>query len=150
MQFSSPKLLMIVAILVSLPFGLTGCSNSDRLETVAVYGKVTYKGEPLPSGSVIFVPVSGGPTAEANIESDGKYSLGTYEKTDGVPPGEYDVMVVAMSEQQSMEAADAAAGSESLIPSRYGDPSKSGLKASVKPDDDNEINFDLVETAPTK
>lgn len=143
MQFSSPKMLIIPAMMASLTLIFAGCTPSDQLATVPVKGKVTYQGEPLPTGSVIFIPSGGGPTAEANIGPGGEYALGTYKKADGVPPGEYNVMVVAMTEQDAMDA-ESARGAESLIPSRYGDPSKSGLSASVKAGDPNEINFDLV------
>lgn len=122
---------------------LSGCASSNQLATVPVSGKVTYEGQPLTTGSVIFIAAAGGPTADANIGPGGEYTLGTYSDTDGVPPGEYNVMVVAMSEQDSMDA-ETGGGAESLVPSRYGDPSKSGLTASVKAGEPNEINFDLV------
>ncbi len=143
MQFSSLGMLVIPSMMVSLTLGFMGCTPSDQLATVPVKGMVTFEGKPLPNGSVIFIPSGGGPTAEANIGPGGEYALGTYKKADGVPPGEYNVMVVAMTEQDSLEA-ESARGAESLIPSRYGDPSKSGLSASVKAGDPNEINFTLV------
>ncbi|TWU24390.1 hypothetical protein Pla52o_23170 [Novipirellula galeiformis] len=144
MQFRSIQMLMVPAILASLSLGLAGCTPSNEMATVPVTGKVTYKGQPLPSGSVIFIASGAGPTADANIGPDGEYSLGTYSESDGVPPGEYNVMVVAMTGEDSIDA-EAATGSTSLIPSRYSDPSKSGLTASVKAGEDNEINFDLAE-----
>ncbi|MFG0261269.1 MAG: hypothetical protein ACF788_02640 [Novipirellula sp. JB048] len=143
MQSLSTPMLLIPALLASLSLGLAGCTPSNELATVPVSGKISFEGQPLSTGSVIFIPTGGGPTADANIGPNGEYALGTYDKSDGVPPGEYNVMVVAMSEQDSIDA-ETATGSGSLIPNRYGDPSKSGLTASVTAGEANEINFDLT------
>jgi hypothetical protein len=58
-----------------VPFVLTGCGGNYQ-----VSGKVTYKGKPVPVGSVYFMPDEGrkGRSANAPIK-DGKYST---------PPGE--------------------------------------------------------------
>lgn len=135
-------------LLIAVALAIAGCSRGNRLETAPVHGKVTYQAKPLPTGSVIFVPVTAGPTAEANLQPDGTYTLGTYDENDGVVPGEYKVMIIAMSESPTpLEAEDVkpGAGPKSLIPSRYGDTEKSGLRATVKADADNEINFELTD-----
>ena len=63
---------------------LAGCGSSDGRSHVApVKGKVTFKGEPLRTGSIIFVPDAGGKTAVADISREGEYVLGSYESTDG-------------------------------------------------------------------
>jgi hypothetical protein len=124
--------------------GIAGCGVKGEFETARVHGKVTYNGQPLATGSLVFVPVSPGPSAQANLDSSGNYVLGTYSTSDGAVIGEHEVMIVALTGADGpQEASDPNAGLKSLIPSRYGDLKKSGLRASVKPDTDNEIDFDL-------
>ena len=123
---------------------IAGCGKKGEFETAPVHGKVTYNGRPLETGSLVFVPVSPGPSAQANLDSSGNYVLGTYSTSDGAVIGEHEVMIVALTGADGpQEASDPNAGLKSLIPSRYGDLKKSGLRATVKADTDNEINFDL-------
>ena len=61
-----------------------GCSTKGT-----VTGTVTYKGTPIPDGSVQFMPENGGPTVSAVI-NDGKY---TAEK---VPAGPAKVAIASM------------------------------------------------------
>jgi hypothetical protein len=131
---------------------VAGCGGGgDQLETAEVTGKVTYKGEPLRIGSVLFTPVGGGPSAQANIDRNGNYTLGTYTETDGAVLGEHQVMIVAMtSPGGSGLPEDANKGDVapvSLIPDIYADPQNSGLKAEVNAGG-NVINFDLKEVPP--
>jgi hypothetical protein len=57
-------------ILLLLPsFGLSGCGSKRG----SVSGKVTWKGETLPSGLVIFVDKDGFVSPPAGIEVDGSY-----------------------------------------------------------------------------
>jgi hypothetical protein len=124
--------------------GIAGCGAKGAFETARVHGKVTYQGQPLATGSLVFVPVAGGPSAQANLDSNGNYVLGTYSKIDGAVPGEHEVMIIALTGGDGpQEATDLNAVQKSLIPSRYGDLKKSGLRPTVKPKTDNEINFEL-------
>lgn len=63
-------------ILTRAAFALSaGCSSENRIETGTVSGIVTYNGDPLQIGSLLFVPVAGGPSAEANIGTDGSFEM---------------------------------------------------------------------------
>ncbi len=42
--------------------GIAGCGVKGEFETARVHGKVTHNGQPLATGSLVFVPVSPGPT----------------------------------------------------------------------------------------
>ena len=137
---------LVWALVVTTLFaGLAGCgANKGEFETARVRGKVTYNGRPLETGSLVFVPVAGGPSAQANLDSSGNYVLGTYSKNDGAVFGEHEVMIVAMTGGEGpQEASDPDAGMKSLIPSHYGDLKKSGLRVTVQPNIENQINFDL-------
>ena len=132
--------------------GLLGCGNSGQLETAPVKGRVMYLGFPIHVGSLLFVPTAGGPSAQGMIDKDGNYVMGTYDETDGVPPGEYKVMITAFTapggEGLPEDAADGNAGVVSIVPERYGDLDKSGLVVNVKAGVDNTFDFDLKDEVP--
>lgn len=140
----SRRFVQALAVVGFALIGSAGCGVKGEFETARVHGKVTYDGRPLETGSLVFVPVGGGPSAQANLDSSGNYVLGTYSLSDGAVLGEHEVMIVALTGGEGpQEASDPNAGLRSLIPSRYGDLKKSGLRATVQADIDNEINFDL-------
>ena len=136
-------------IATTLLLAIAGCGqvDGDRAETANVHGKVTYNGEPLDMGSLLFVPVAGGTSAQGEIGSDGSYVMGTYEKTDGAILGEHKVIITALRQPAGALPEDDLVGDAapiSLIPDRYGDLEKSGLRATVKKGD-NEVNFELTD-----
>src|SRR5262249_7863155 len=71
--------LMRALTLSAILSGLTGgCGPAEsHPETVPVQGKVTYKGQPVPRGTITFQPDAGQP-ATGEIQPDGSYRLGTY------------------------------------------------------------------------
>jgi hypothetical protein len=82
-----------------------------------IAGKVTLKGDPLPSGHVVFVGADGG-RSSAKISKDG-----TYEMRPGIPPGQYTVF---------LEKGQAPAGTKEVaVPQKYLAPGTSGLKFSA-------------------
>jgi hypothetical protein len=131
---------------------LAGCGSSDGRSHVApVKGKVTYKGEPLKTGSIIFVPDAGGKTAAADITPEGEYVLGSYEATDGAIPGKHRVMIIALTSpggtglpEDTIKLKGGAQAPVNVIPERFADDKKSGLVAEVK-DGDNTIDIVLTE-----
>ncbi|AMV18624.1 hypothetical protein VT03_12075 [Planctomyces sp. SH-PL14] len=135
--------------------GLAGCGgNSNRPKTAEVKGVVTFEGKPLPSGSLLFVPTGGGPSAQGNIRDDGSYELGTFTDDDGAVLGSFKVMITAYSQPTGgvglpEDAANGNAASIALIPEIYGDLENSGLTATVT-ESPNTINFDLVKQTPKK
>lgn len=113
-----------------------GCGNGDRLPTAPVSGTVTFESAPLPSGSLLFVPEGGGPSAQGNINSDGTYTLGTYSSSDGAILGRFKVMITAFTQPSGgsglpEDTLNGNTASVSLIPEIYGDLEKSGLTANV-------------------
>lgn len=66
---------------------LAGCTQQSA--TAPVEGTVTFNGQPVSLGQVIFQPISAedknypGKPARANVQSDGTYSLTTFEEADG-------------------------------------------------------------------
>ncbi len=138
--------LTLCCTLISLS---VGCGSDNRLETATVSGKVSYNGDPLAIGSLLFVPVGGGPSAQANIEPDGSYSMGTYELTDGAIPGEHKVMITAITAPGGSGLPEDAVGNDgapvSVIPEHFGNLEKSGLVITVKSGKNN-VDFVLTST----
>lgn len=128
-----------------------GCGDGHPARS-AVTGTVSYNGKPLSIGSLVFIPVSGGPPAQGKIDRDGNYYMGTFDEDDGVIPGSYKVMITALTSPGGSglpeDAVDGNAGPVSMIPEWYGDMEKSGLLVMVEPDKDNTIDFPLTDDKP--
>ena len=78
-----------------------GCGGDDSGlgRRYKVTGKVTYKGEPVPHGTVNFMPIKPPPPegrAASGEIKDGYYSLSTAGDDDGALPGDYNVAIVAV------------------------------------------------------
>jgi hypothetical protein len=115
---------------------LAGC-ESEPSPLAPVRGKVSYKGIPLRGGSIVFTPDPDrnrdGPIAEAEIQPDGTYALLT-DKVPGAVPGWHRVTVIWL---------DDSIPPRSLVPGRYGDPERSGLRFEIKPGQANLVDIDL-------
>ncbi len=135
---------------VSLAGMTTGCGGSgNRLPTAKASGVVLYDNAPLNGGSLLFVPVAGGPSAQAMINSDGTFVVGTYTQSDGAVPGEYQVSVTPgpdpSEEGKLPEDLALSGGAKSLvIPEKYRSLTASGLTASIKANEANVLKFELV------
>lgn len=100
-----------------------GCGSAGL---VPVSGTVNYKGAPLKTGTIAFVPEKGRPSYGKIV--DGKIvDVTTFQANDGVPPGAYKVQI-----ESRANAGDMYAKQHSLIPQHYADPERSKLNADVK------------------
>ena len=122
---------------------LTGCTGCDR-GFGQVTGKVSYQGQPLPSGDVVFIDGEGRHHPGA-IAEDGVYVI------DDVPAGPVKVIVMGPPQVPPglrkptpvpVPAAVESARPWVGIPERYKDPEKSGLAYTVKAGQQT-INIDL-------
>lgn len=142
------RLAIVVCLLafIAIP---AGCNSNP--ETGRVTGTVTYKGQPLESGSIIF-ETQGARPAVGQIVNGKIVEVTTYQPGDGVPLGVHQVAIQSVTAAEGVATqnpGDNAAGagymrSESLIPAIYGDPQQSGLTAEIKPGV-NELHFELKE-----
>jgi len=138
-----------------------GCGGDDSGlgRRYKVSGKVTYKGEPVPKGTVNFLPTKPPPPegrAATGEIKDGYYSLSTTGNNDGALSGDYNVAIVAVDVDLSSQLAktqgkprvgskdyqDAVKSSKNLVPTKYGLGETSGLKATVDTSAKT-IDFDL-------
>jgi len=135
-----------------------GCARGDRSPLGDVTGSVTYQGQPLQSGTIVF-EVSGARPANGKIVAGKIAEVTTYDPDDGVPVGQARIAVFATEPAGSSAPAAAppdpgggmppaedymGADARSLIPERYNDPATSGLTWEIKPGD-NVVTLELVE-----
>ena len=74
-------------------FAVAGCGESNP-STAQVSGKVTLDGEPVEGALVLFIPDDpANKAATASSQSDGSYTLTTFEAGDGAMPGSYKIKV---------------------------------------------------------
>ena len=123
-----------------------GCSGGGALDTAEVTGTVTYNGKPLPYGSVSFRPKAGSP-ATGKIQSDGSFTMTTYNNGDGAIVGTHEVLIIA-TEVDAGTAPEVQPGTEmkvaqSVIPEKYTSFSTSGLTAEVVAGEENQFTFAL-------
>lgn len=132
MKYSTLATLFVAALTI----GSVGCGARGP-EMGDVVGTVTYRGKPVSTGTITFMPETpGAPMAYAQIKDDGSFEGYTEEFGKGVPVGKHRVMIMAV-EEKGPEAAAVA-----LLPFRYSSDHQSGLTAEVAPGE-NQVNFDL-------
>lgn len=108
-------------------------SSSPPLETIAVKGKVTLNGKPIPGASIQLHPVPG---SQAAIEvhprglagDDSQVEFTTFQPKDGVPAGEYVATVSYM--RIKVVNGESVAGPQ-LVPAIYTKASTSPLRVKV-------------------
>lgn len=123
---------------------LVGCGKEGGPATYPVTGTVTYRGNPLPLGTVMFVPAKGPPSRPAAIGEDGKYQLEAVA-------GEHRVQVIAVPSTpkgtepttQGGKESGGVSNVQSLIPVKYNRFHTSGVKVEVKSDGPNQIDIQL-------
>jgi hypothetical protein len=135
----------VVVLLFVLLF--IGCGAGDRRGRRPVEGTVTYLGQPVANGRIIFEPVATNlPTATAQIR-DGIYEI---ESKYGPAAGECSVRIEGLREKRDPSVPkhpylgdDQQVGvvSEQFLPPKYN--AKSVLKVEIKKDGSNVHNFDL-------
>ena len=116
-------------------------SHADRNsnKNLTVTGHVTYQGKPLEQGSIAFVsPHSRQVTGE--IKNGDILNVTTLHENDGIAAGEYSVAITSYDRSEKYKNTMVP---PSLIPIRYADVSTSGLKANIRPNESNVLQFDL-------
>lgn len=113
-----------------LPLAVLLCGCAERAELVPVAGHVLIDGEPLPQGTIQFVPESGRP-AVAKIGADGAFRLSSATSSNpagaaGIKPGKYRIAVSAFEviDEETEEV-------RWFAPSQYAQHLSSGLEADV-------------------
>jgi hypothetical protein len=124
--------------------GLVGCGGAYD---ATVVGMVTLDGNAVPTGSISFVPASGGPQGYAMVEPSGSYEVFTGREA-GLAPGQYNVSVVARESSTTLsKGGGPPPPGKPITPRWYASPATSGLTFNVEPGS-NEINLELSSTPP--
>lgn len=143
---------------------LAGCGGSDRPALATASGIVTLDGEPVEGAAVSFIPAEGGRPGSGMTDSEGRYTIKTFEDAPGAIVGEHKVSVMKISGPGASALQGAGAppseasgeddGSDMLsqipggdhervlktiydVPQNYMNPDESGLRLTV-PDDGSE------------
>ncbi len=132
---------------------VAGCGN----QTAEVTGEVTFAGEPLSKGTIIFETKNARP-AVGQILNGKIIKVTTFKEGDGVPPGEHKVAIQSVAEAGSAVVSNPGEGGipknymggKSLIPTVYGDPETSGLTATIKAGQVNKLEFKLKKNPNAK
>jgi hypothetical protein len=144
-KFAGRELLMLSLLLLLA----MGCgSGGDGLAVVK--GTISYKGKPVPNGTVNFLPDDGNkPSATGEIQPDGSFSLQTFlgsRPSPGAVIGKHKVVIVAMQDMASRLPEERIPLPPPIVPIKYTSPATSDLTAQVE-NKENTINFDLRDPA---
>ena len=142
MRIHSVLLLCCALFLLTLA-GCPGGAETPKL--VPVEGTITLDDEPLVGAGVMF-----GTAAVGETDASGHYKL-TYEGTEeGVPPGDYAVIVEKWVNEDGTVYKDTEgmspelAGAKQELPRRYADMEMTELKATVSQEGGKPIDFKLT------
>ena len=115
---------------------ISGCAEPlERPKTFPVAGKVTYKGQPVPRGTITFQPDQG-QASVGEIQPDGTYRLTTFVPGDGALPGHHRVLVIASTADTTKMPRSSPGWTppKALVPKKYNTLDTSRLQATVSPD----------------
>ncbi|MDR3110161.1 MAG: hypothetical protein LBU65_10830 [Planctomycetaceae bacterium] len=144
---------IVTGFLTALLF-CAGCGNGLTLGKVE--GTVTFDGQPLANGTIIFA-VKGTRESSGIIENGVIRNVTTFKDNDGTPIGEAAVAIIALKEQKTQPVVNEDAspdkpssgssttmgGSEFSIPIRYVNTETSGLTVTINKGV-NKVKFDLT------
>ncbi len=112
----------------------SGCGSSDRAHVSGTV--VRHDGSPLVGAKLIATSKESGQSATASTDASGRFDFGTSEPGDGIPPGNYNVVVVEdLGDMDNRRAPTIAA--------KYRDPVKSEVSFSASAGEAKELNLTL-------
>ena len=123
-----------IVSLAALVVGISACSKM----TARVTGIVELDGQPVKCnesmrGTVVFRPVSGGPTSTGLIDESGRYVISTGAKG-ALIPGDY-MVAISITEIIPQTGDMPAPSGRSVVPALYSNPIKSGFVVTVRSGD---------------
>lgn len=113
-----------------------GCSS--QLPTYEVQGRVEFEnGRPVVMGLVECQSIEHSLNARGNIQSDGSFTLTTFEAEDGAVAGKHKCVVIQMVIGENISGH--APSTVGVVDPMYASYATSGLRLEVKPDTTNEV-----------
>jgi hypothetical protein len=129
---------LLAAISALILSTAAGCGSS----LYPVDGKLIWKdGTPateLAGSHVVFEQPDSNVSARGIVQFDASFKLTTDAPDDGVPAGEYQVLVIEVA-RKSLGSAESGAIAPGVMDARFSDPSTSELTAQVEPGPNNVI-----------
>ena len=152
----TPHRTALVAISLACIAVLAGCERGDEFgRRYRIWGKVTYKGQPVKRAMILFSPFSEGLSASGSVDNGVYRSLTSRIQEDGILPGKYRVIFLPVpgdpgpprpatepTKAQNTPFDRLLTTSGVPIPEKYTDSSKSRLEVEVTPTT-FAIDFDL-------
>jgi hypothetical protein len=148
----SVRVVLPLAAGLSLVLSLGGCSQDTSMPKLGkVHGKVTYKGQPVDGGRVVFTPATGkggetGQGASGEIGTDGTFEMTTFNTGDGAVLGQH-IVTVVVPQKGEMPKPDKTSRIEyklpkNVTPPKYAAADKSPLRCTVV-EGSSEFNIEL-------
>jgi hypothetical protein len=128
------ELALLAALLIGSSSGCGAKGAGSSPDLIAVKGKVTFKGQPLTTGTVRFEPDDFGRPATGPLQPDGTFVLSTLKEGDGVVAGHHRVSIIGANGQSKSKSGG--------VPKKYSDGASSKLEAEVSPEK-TEFTFDI-------
>jgi hypothetical protein len=131
----------IGVVALAVPLAFAGCAP----DFVEVSGRLTHKGQPVPSTMVKFFPTNGGRPGRGVTDDDGRFVLRYTKNQTGATPGPCSVAVeywVSMEEELGQIKPKAGSELKKVI-AGYGDPATSKLRYEITTDSPQVIDVDL-------
>ncbi|WDI41062.1 hypothetical protein [Bremerella sp. P1] len=143
----------------TMPFLLlAGCSKASLTESYPVTGEVIYNGNPVEGATVALIPSGSiGRSGSGTSDASGQFSITTYvspqHQAKGAIPGDYFVTVSKLEvrsidetglDPQEAEAAFSKLGPpKNLLPKKYANPNRSGIKVKVTDNPPEHLRIEL-------
>ncbi len=124
-----------VAALLLLGWWYFRPASAARLQLYPARGKADFEGMPIANANVVLEPAWPTPMAfprpHAVVKEDGSFVVGTYGKEDGVPAGEYKILVTWLTRGPEPEV-EGGPLPENTLPQRYARFETSGLRVRIE------------------
>jgi hypothetical protein len=125
---------------LALTLSLAGCSGDpDKIGAVPASGTVTYKGKPLETGSIQFIPAKG--RSASGVIKEGNFVMSTYDELDGAIPGKHAVIISAYKEVKV--AGSTEPEQDLIVPEKYANAASSGLTVEIPSGGKKDIELKL-------
>ena len=144
-HFSPIRLLYGVLLLFACTLPFAGC-NDGRIDTYQVQGQFKFDDGTTPMfGNVEFYNSQHKINARGKINRDGSFTVGTYEDGDGAVSGEHQIVIQQHTGTYLAGHIKAPIKHDhgELIHADYLDYRTSGLKCTIRENDENRVEFVL-------
>lgn len=148
----SARLLTIALCGLIFTIGCGGGAAKSRQKTVPASGSVKLNGKTVEGATVVFAPEATGEkavAASAMTDANGNFVLQAYPPLKGAVPGKYKVSItkreIPPSPPDGPNAHDVPQQPPPkwLVPEKFSDAEKSGLKADIPEEGRDDLHFEL-------